>query len=891
VTQTPPLHEPHKIKTVRYVAFPSLEERKKALAAADFNVFHLTPSQVSFDMCSHGTSAMSQEQLAGHLIGDEAYAGARNFETLCRVVREVLGHEYVCPVHNNRGAVKLVVATMVPPGSVLPSNARSRMDVLTPRDIQVADVRDTEEELFTGNIDVAKLEALLATSENVALIGMQAFADGQHPFSVENIKAVRAVADRHGKRLVLDGSRLIENAWYIQRHESGRSNTPIADIVRQCVKGVHIFQMDGQQDPKTNIGGILTTDHPDDYEKFMNEVVVYEGLHTYGGMAGRTMEALARGLQEMCDEDEVRWVMYQTERFTGRLLEAGVPLERGCDGAYLNADAFLPHLDDHQVDALAVALYQTSAVRACAAGRPGRDKLLPVQIPRNAMTNRQLDQVGDAIVSLFEQREKVAPLEVNLAGRWRDQMRYRSIFADLATFEFNTIPYVIHTIEKVGALSRPEREKAVREAGYNTFLLRSADITIDFLTDSGTSAMSIDQWAAYDAAKATSYTSDAYHDFVASLQESLGYDHIIPTHQGRAAEHILSTIMIEPGQLVPGNMYFTTTKLHQEMAGGVFADIICDEAHQAQSEFPWKGNIDLAKLEALVDEHGAEQIAYISFEHSVNMAGGQPVSMDNMREVYRYCSARSIPVFFDATRCVENAYMIQSRDPRYASTKVADILLEMMAYGDGCTISGKKDLLINIGGVLAFRDNDGWREKSEELIRVYEGEIVDGGLPAADLAAIAQGVREMTDDRYIASRVRQTRELGKMLLEAGVPIVTPPGSHAIFLDARRFLPHIDQDEFPAQRLAAEVFVETGVRAMERGNVSKGRDPKTGENYRPPLELVRLTIPRRVYTHDHIKAVAAGIARLHARRDEIRGLRFVYEPDRLRFFQGRFEPVD
>jgi tyrosine phenol-lyase len=215
----------------------------------------------------------------------------------------------------------------------------------------------------------------------------------------------------------------------------------------------------------------------------------------------------------------------------------------------------------------------------------------------------------------------------------------------------------------------------------------------------------------------------------------------------------------------------------------------------------------------------------------------------------------------------------------------------MMAYGDGCTISGKKDLLINIGGVLAYRDNLKWKQESEELIRVYEGEIVDGGLPAADLAAIAQGVKEMVDDRYIASRVRQTTELGKMLIEAGVPIVTPPGSHAIFLDAKLFLPHVDQDQYPAQRLAAEVFVETGVRAMERGNVSKGRNPETGENYRPALELVRLTIPRRVYTHDHMKAVAAGIARLYQRRDEIKGLRFVYEPDRLRFFQGRFEPID
>ncbi len=301
-------------------------------------------------------------------------------------------------------------------------------------------------------------------------------------------------------------------------------------------------------------------------------------------------------------------------------------------------------------------------------------------------------------------------------------------------------------------------------------------------------------------------------------------------------------------------------------------------------------DIDLKKLQGLVDERGARKIAYISFEHSVNMAGGQPVSMDNMKEVYAYCGAVGIPVFFDATRVVENAYMIQSRDPRYAETPIRDILREMMLYGDGCTVSGKKDFLINIGGVLAFREDEEWTHKAEELLRVYEGNVTDGGLATADLAAIARGVEEMVDDRYIRARVRQTQRLGEMLLDAGVPIVTPPGSHAIFLDAKRFLPHIDQDEFPAQRLAAEIYVETGVRAMERGNVSKGRNPETGENYRPALELVRLTIPRRVYTNDHMRAVADGIIRLYDRREEIKGLRFVYEPDKLRFFQGRFESL-
>jgi tyrosine phenol-lyase len=521
----------------------------------------------------------------------------------------------------------------------------------------------------------------------------------------------------------------------------------------------------------------------------------------------------------------------------------------------------------------------------------GRDELLPVQIPRLALMNAQLDQVADAVVNVFEQRERVAPLETHVSGLWHDQFRFRSVFADLRPYEFDTFPYLIHTIEPIAETTREQRQQAIRAAGYNTFLLRSAEVSIDLLTDSGTTAMSTDQWAASDAARATAGTSEAYLGFVAALREAYGYEHVLPTHQGRAAEHILSQVLIQPGQLVPGNMYFTTTKVHQELAGGVFVDVIVDQAHDPQSLFPWKGNIDMRKLEAVVREHGARKVAYISFEHSVNMAGGQPVGMDNMKDVYAWCSTRGIPVMYDSTRSVENAYMIQKFDPRYARTPVRDILREMMLYGDGCTISGKKDFLINMGGGLAFKDNAEWRAKAEELLRVYEGGVTDGGLPPSDLAAMARGIEEMLDDRYIRSRVEQTGWLAARLLGAGVPIVEPCGTHAVFIDVKRFLPHVDQDEYPAQRLAAELYVEAGVRAMERGNVSKGRDAKTGKNCRPPLELVRLTLPRRVYSNDHLQAVADGVIRLYQRREQIRGLKFVYEPSTLRFFQGRFAPIE
>lgn len=885
-----PQHEPHKIKTVRLISFPTLEERKRRLAEARFNVYRLPPAHVTFDMLSTGTSARSQEQLAGELVGDEAYAGARNFEALTAAVNQVLGHTYVCPAHNLLGCVKLVLASLVPTGGTVASNARGRAGVFAARRVRLVDVRDAREPVFTGNVDLPALRAALA-EEEIALIDLQAFADGMHPFSLANLEAVRAASDKRGVRLVLDASRVIENAWYIQRHEPGQDMRKIADIVKQISKTAHIVQIDGAQDPKCAIGGVLATDNPADHERFQNEVVVYEGLHTYGGMSGRAMESMARGLMEMGDEAEAQWAMRETEHFTERLRAAGVPIERGCDGAYLEAARFLPSHRQYAAHALAAALYLSSGVRAVVPGPAAESDYLPVQIPRLAMTTWQLDQVADAIVNVYRQRDRVARLELQTESAWNDELEFRSVFSDLEIYDFDCYPFVVHTIERIPGTTREQRAAAIREAGYNTFLLRSADVTIDLLTDSGTSAMSTDQWAAYEAARATAATSDAYLRFVQTIREIYGYQHVVPTHQGRAAEHLLSEILIRPGQLVPGNMYFTTTKLHQELAGGVFADVIVDEAHDPASAFPWKGNIDLEKLKGLIARHGAEQIAYVSFEQSVNMAGGQPVSMRNMQEVYAACSEAGIPVFFDATRAVENAYFIQKRDPHYHATHIKDILREMMVYGDGFTISGKKDFLVNIGGVLAFKDNAVWKRKADALLRVYEGGVADGGLSPGDLAAMERGVIEMLDDRYIRTRVEQAAFLGTLLSEAGVPIVTPAGSHAIFIDARRFLPHVDQDEYPAQRLAAEIYVETGVRVMERGNVSKGRDPDTGKNYRPALELVRLTIPRRVYTNDHMRAVAEGIIRVWKRRDTIRGLAFTYEPPHLRFFRGRFAPAE
>lgn len=449
-------------------------------------------------------------------------------------------------------------------------------------------------------------------------------------------------------------------------------------------------------------------------------------------------------------------------------------------------------------------------------------------------------------------------------------------------------PYRIKMVEPLVITTREEREEAIAEAGWNTFLLPSRKVYIDLLTDSGTNAMSDRQWSMMmlgDEAYAGSASFDRLHT---AVREHYGFPYVVPTHQGRGAEHLISKILIKPGQFVPGNMYFTTTRYHQEAVGGIFVDVVIDEAHDPASGHPFKGNIDLAKLEALVAEHGAEQIAYVNQAVTVNLAGGQPVSMQNIREVHEFCQAHGIIHWSDATRLAENAYFIQQREDGFRDKSTRVIAKEMMSHFDGLTMSGKKDGLVNIGGFLAMRDEE-ILVKARELVVVYEGMPSYGGMAGRDMEALAQGLVEALDDDYLAHRVGQVAYLGERLQEAGVPIVTPVGGHAVFLDARAFLPHLAQDELPAQALAAELYVESGVRSMERGIVSAGR-AENGEHRYPKLELVRLTIPRRVYTDRHLDVVADAVIELHRRRDEIRGLRFVYEPPSLRFFTARFEPL-
>ena len=451
-------------------------------------------------------------------------------------------------------------------------------------------------------------------------------------------------------------------------------------------------------------------------------------------------------------------------------------------------------------------------------------------------------------------------------------------------------PFKIKMVEPIRMTTREHREQAIQEAGYNTFLLRSEDVYVDLLTDSGTSAMSDYQWAGLMVGDEAYAGSRSFYHLVEAVREVYGYEELIPTHQGRGAEHILSQLLIKPGDTVPGNMYFTTTRFHQEHAGGTFADVIIDEAHDPADIHPFKGNVDLDKLAALIDRVGADRIPYFSLETNVNMAGGQPVSMANLKATYELCRLHGIMVLLDATRALENAWFIKQREGGYEDRSVAEILREICSHSDGATVSSKKDNLVNIGGFLALRDLELARE-ARALLVAFEGLHTYGGMAGRDLEALARGIEEMVaSDDHVRARVGQVEYLGNRLIKVGIPIVLPIGGHGVFLDAQKILRHLGQDQFPAQALTAELYLESGVRGMERGVVSAGRDPATGDHHRPKLELVRLAIPRRVYTQAHMDVVAESVMAVHENREAVRGLRFTHEPATLRFFQARFEPI-
>ena len=447
-------------------------------------------------------------------------------------------------------------------------------------------------------------------------------------------------------------------------------------------------------------------------------------------------------------------------------------------------------------------------------------------------------------------------------------------------------PWKIKVVEPIRLVEPDRRRAALEAAGYNTFLLRSEDVYVDLLTDSGTSALSQEQRAAMELGDEAYAGSRSFFRLEEAVREVYGYRHLIPTHQGRGAEHLLARLLVEPGQVVPSNLYFTTSRAHVELAGGIWVDVAVPEATDPGARLPFKGNIDLAALERVLLAAPSNGIAYVRQEACVNMAGGQPFSAENLAEVHRLTREHGVPLILDATRISENAVFVKDREAGWSESSLPKIIRAFSDLSDGAIFSSKKDHFVPIGGFLALND-DVLAERARELVVVYEGFPHYGGIAGHDMEALAQGIRESADEETVRHYVSQAAYLGALLEDAGVPIVLPVGAHGVFVDAKRFLPHIPQEQFPAQALAAALYLAGGVRSMERGIVSgqHGSEPYDG------LELVRLTLPRRVYTQEHLAYVADVTVGVYERADEVHGLRITYEPEQLRFFQARFEPLE
>ncbi len=451
-------------------------------------------------------------------------------------------------------------------------------------------------------------------------------------------------------------------------------------------------------------------------------------------------------------------------------------------------------------------------------------------------------------------------------------------------------PFRIKMVEPIRLIDRQARQLALEKAGYNLFGLHSDDVFIDLLTDSGTGAMSQNQWSAMIQGDESYAGARSFFRLKQAVEEIFGFRFFVPTHQGRAAENILTALLVKPGQRVPSNMHFDTTDANIRARGGNPKNLVIDEAFEPKNRHPFKGNMDIQKLRRFIVENGPKNIPFGMITITNNAGGGQPVSLENIRKVSETYREFGIPFFIDACRFAENAYFIKMREPGYSQKTTTEIAREIFALADGATMSAKKDAIVNIGGFFAMNDEILYQSACNELI-LREGFPTYGGLAGRDLDAIASGLREGLDEDYLAYRLGQTSYLANKLLDHGVPIIEPPGGHAVYVDAGSFLPHIPQSQFPGQALSAELYIEGGIRACEIGSVMFAyQDPATGQMVTPKLELVRLAIPRRVYTQSHLDYVGGVFRKIAKQKEKVRGLRFTYAPEMLRHFTARFEPV-
>ena len=450
-------------------------------------------------------------------------------------------------------------------------------------------------------------------------------------------------------------------------------------------------------------------------------------------------------------------------------------------------------------------------------------------------------------------------------------------------------PFKIKSVEPIRFTTKEERKKILEDAGYNPFLIKADDVLIDLLTDSGTSAMSSDQWAGIMRGDESYAGAKSFYVFEAAVKKITGDKFIIPTHQGRAAEKIIFSILGGPGKYFASNTFFDTTRANIEFTGAEAVDLLVEVGKHPEQRAPFKGNMDVEALEAFIKKTGKENIPLVVLTVTNNSGGGQPVSMQNIRDVKAVCKKYDLPLFLDACRFAENAYFIKLREKGYENKSVLEICQEMFSYADGSTMSAKKDALVNIGGWLSLNDDE-LALKCRNLLIVTEGFPTYGGLAGRDLEAIAQGLEEIVDEHYLQYRIRSTEYLGEKMLAAGIPIIEPPGGHAIYVDAKRFLPKIPPEQYPGQSIVCEMYIEGGIRAVEIGSLMFGKYDEKGKLIPAMMELVRLAIPRRVYTQSHIDYVAEVMIEVFKNRDKMKGYAITYEAPMLRHFTAKFKPI-
>ncbi len=942
-----PTVEPFRTKIVASLPRVVRAERERLLAEAGFNPSLVAADKVPFDLLSDsGAGALSDRQAAELLTGDEAYAGSRDFAKLRAAVTELFGFDLVVPVHQGRGAENLVARTMLSEAAVVASNVPFETTVahIRKQNARAIDVVGSVAPPFAGDLDVAALGGV-RHREGEALafvvVGMTCNALGGRPVSMRNLEDVQAWCRREGLPLVVDGSRVFENAWFSAQAEPAWQGRPVADVVRAIGDLADVLYMSGKKDGLNKIGGFVAVRDRGLYRRMVDQCLMFEGMPSYGGMAGRDMAALATGLREGADDRHLEHRIGQVRRLGDRLRAAGVPFwdPPGGHCIVLDAARFAPTLT-HPGCALAAALYVAGGIRGAAfAGTAGGPRggsgglfhqaagaaavnLVRLAVPRRVYTEAQLAHVADAVAHVWNHRGAIAELRVvsSPPGRAKFATRFEPVGADgggvgagveagagtdggseagtgtdggfgrgipaIAEPGDSVAPFVRAVVERFEEIGHEGRRAPLERAGYSTFALDAAEVAIDLFTDSGTAAMSTAQWARQWLADDTLIGSCSAARFQEAVRETYGFEHALATHQGRGAEAVLFEVLGARGRAVTTNMQFFSTAQHIRRVGCRLVDVICDDAYDLTANVPFKGNVDLARLgNALADDDVA--VAIVSL--TVNDAGGQPVSRENLQAVSHMCRERGVPLWLDATRAAENAWFVRRHEGE--SQPLGAVLHDLMDLADGIWVSGKKDLLVNIGGFLAFRD-DALLPRMLDASVLYEGMPGSGGLAGRDLEFMAIGMREMVGEPYMAHRVGQIRRLWERLKQGGVPVLDPPGGHSVMVDAEAFLPHVASDQFPGHALANALFLDSGVRAMPVFThlcAGQSAGPVAGSD-RAKREMLRLTIPRRVYSQAQLDHAADALVRLYQQRDRVHGLQPVEHSGMFPFITGRFAPA-